>query len=318
VNLAYQAMRDTAMSGRNLQDEYQKNGYVAAATGQRNYAAARTLEFSYDDWCLAQMAMALGKTNDAALFTRSSQNFTNVFDAQTGFFRGKTAGGNFREPFDPKAVSFDDFIEANAWQYAFAVMHDVPAMIRLYGGNEAFVKKLDQLFEQDSDVGNYLIDVSGLVGQYAHGNEPCHHVAYLYDLAGAPYKTQQRVREIMLTQYDNSPEGICGNDDCGQMSAWYVWSAIGLYPLNPAAGVYLIGSPIVEKATLRLDPKFYPGGAFIIIAHHASRQNCYVQSAKLNGRPLDHAWLTQAEIAQGGTLELEMDIQPNKAWGVQK
>jgi predicted alpha-1,2-mannosidase len=317
VNLAYEAMRDTAMNGRNHQDEYQTNGYVAAVAGQRNFATARTLEFSFDDWCLAQMAKALGKTKDAEMFTRRSQNFTNVFDAQTKFFRGKTAAGNFREPFNPKAVSFDDFIEANAWQYAFAVPHDVPGMIKLYGGNEAFIKKLDALFNEDSEVDDYLIDVSGLVGQYAHGNEPCHHVAYLYDLAGAPYKTQQRVREIMLTQYDNTPEGICGNDDCGQMSAWYVWSAIGLYPLNPVGGVYLIGSPMVEKATIRLDPKFYPGGTFIIVAHNASRQNCYIQSAKLNGHPLNRAWVSQAEIVSGGTLEFEMGIQPNKSWGIE-
>ncbi len=315
VDFAYQAMRDTAMSVRNHQDEYQKLGYVPAVSGKQFYATARTLEFAFDDWCLAQMAAALGKTNDANLFTQRSQNFTNVFDAQTGFFCGKLADGNYREPFDAKAVSFDDFIEANAWQYAFAVPHDVPGMIKLYDGNEAFIKKLDRLFSEDSQVNNYLIDVSGLVGQYAHGNEPCHHVAYLYDLAGAPWKTQQRVREIMLTQYDNSPEGICGNDDCGQMSAWYVWSALGLYPLNPAGGVYQIGSPLVEKATIHLDPKIYPGGTFTIVAHHASRQNCYIQSAKLNGRLLNRAWITHKEIVRGGTLEFEMGIQPNKSWG---
>ena len=315
VNLAYQAMRDTATSSRNHQDEYQKLGYVPAATGKQFYATARTLEFSYDDWCLAQMATALGKTNDAEQFAFRSQNFTNVFDPQTEFFRGKTAAGSFRAPFNPKEVSFDDFIEANAWQYAFAAVHDVSGMIRLYGGKEPFIKKLDQLFNEDSEVDNYLIDVSGLVGQYAHGNEPCHHVAYLYDLAGAPWKTQQRVRQIMLTQYDNSPEGICGNDDCGQMSAWYVWSAIGLYPLNPVGGIYLIGSPLVEKAVIRLDPTFYPGGTFTIVAHGVSRQNCYIQSAKLNGRPLNHPWISHGEIAQGGTLEFEMGIQPNKSWG---
>jgi predicted alpha-1,2-mannosidase len=316
-NLAYQAMRDAALSARNHQQEYQKLGYVPAVTGKRYYAAARTLEFAYDDWCLAQMAEALGKTNDATLFLRRSQNFTNVFDRRTGFFRGRTAAGTFREPFNPRAVSFDDFIEANAWQYAFAVPQDVPGMIRLYGGDTAFIRKLDQLFNADSEVDNYLVDVSGLVGQYSHGNEPDQHFAYLYDLAGAPWKTQQRVRQILLTQYDNSPEGICGNDDCGQISAWYVWSALGLYPLNPVGGRYLIGSPLVEKAVIQLDPKFYPGGKFVIIAHNASRQNCYIQSAELNGKPLHRIWITHAEITSGGRLEFEMGIRPDKTWGLE-
>ncbi len=154
-----------------------------------------------------------------------------------------------------------------------------------------------------------------MVGQYSHGNEPCHHVAYLYALAGAQYKTALRVHQIALLHYDNTPEGICGNDDCGQMSAWYVWSAMGLYPVNPADGKYVIGSPLVAKATIRLDSKFYPGGKFTITAHNASNQNIYVQSAKLNGQSINRPWITHAEIARGGTLELEMGILPNKNWG---
>jgi predicted alpha-1,2-mannosidase len=319
VEAAFQAMRRTALHSRNHQDEYQKLGYVISETAKRNEATSRTLEFTYDDWCLAQMAKAMGKTEDADLFARRAQNFTNVFDPATGFFRGKTAAGSFREPFDPKAVSFDDFTEANAWQYAFAVMQDVPGMVRLYGGEKAFVAKLDQLFNEDSDVGNYLIDVSGLIGQYAHGNEPCHHVAYLYALAGAQYqyKTAQRVREIMLTQYSNTPEGMCGNDDCGQISAWFVFSALGLYPLNPASGIYVIGSPLVEKATLQLDPKYYHGGTFTIIARDVSKQNGYIKSARLNGKKLGRPWITHQEIASGGTLEFEMDILPHKDWCAQ-
>jgi len=315
AELAFQAMRDTAMSGRRGQDDYQKNGYVASEAGARRNGTAKTLEFSYDDWCIAQMAQALGKTNDAELFLKRSQNFMNVFDPATGFFRGKTAAGAFREPFDPKRISFDDFVEANAWQYAFGVLHDVPGMIKLYGGNDAFIKKLDQLFNEDSDITPYLVDISGMVGQYSHGNEPCHHVAYLYALAGAQHKTALRVHQIALLHYDNTPEGICGNDDCGQMSAWYVWSAMGLYPVNPADGKYVIGSPLVAKATIRLDSKFYPGNTFTIVAHNASNQNIYVQSAKLNGQSINRPWITHAEIARGGTLELEMGILPNKAWG---
>lgn len=317
VELAYQAMRETAMSPRNLASEYQQRGYVVSENKRRSYGTSKTLEFAFDDWCLAQIASALGKTNDAELFLQRSAYYTNVFDSGTGFFRGRTADGSWREPFNPKAVSFDDFIEANAWQYAFAVPHDVPSMIQLYGGKEKFIAKLDAMFDNDAQVDDYLVDVSGLIGQYAHGNEPCHHVAYLYNAAGAPWKTQQRVREILFTQYDDSPEGICGNDDCGQISAWYVWSAIGLYPLNPASGRYEIGSPVLEKAVIRLDPKFYPGGEFTIIARNVSRQNGYVQSAKLNGKPLNRTYITHQEIAQGGILELEMGIQPNKNWATQ-
>jgi len=312
--LAYEAMRKTAMDGRNRQDLYQKFGYVPAETGNRTEATSRTLEFAYDDWCIAQMAKALGKSEDAALFAKRAQNYTNVFDPKTGFFRGKQANGTWRDPFDPKAVSFDDYTEANAWQYTFGVPHNVPDLIRLYGGNEAFIRKLDQLFNEDSDIRNYLIDVSGLIGQYAHGNEPCHHIAYLYAPAGAQYKTAARVRQIMLTQYSNSPEGVCGNDDCGQISAWYVFSALGFYPLNPASGVYVIGSPLVEKATLQLDPNYYKGGTFTVVAHNVSRQNGYVKSAKLNGQKLERPWISHEEIARGGTLELEMDILPQKAW----
>jgi len=315
AELAYQAMRATAMSSRNWQDEYQRLGYVAAENGKGKQAASRTLEFAFDDWCVAQMARALGKTEDAEFFLKRSRSYANTFDSATGFFRGRTASGSFREPFDPKAISFDDFTEANAWQYAFSVPHDVPDMITLYGGRQAFIQKLDRLFESDSDVGNYLIDASGLVGQYAHGNEPCHNFAYLYALAGAQYKTAQRVRQIMLTQYDNTPEGLDGNDDCGQISAWYVWSAIGLYPVNPDDGIYVIGSPLVEKATLKLDRRYYGGGSFTMVAADASKQNSYVQSAKLNGKVLDRPWITHAELVKGGLLELKMGILPNKSWG---
>jgi predicted alpha-1,2-mannosidase len=321
AELAFQAMKQTATNARNRQDLYQKYGYVPAETGKRTEATSRTLEFTFDDWCIAQMAKALGKSEDAAFFAQRAQNYTNVFDSATGFFRGKQADVTWRGPFNPKAVSFDDYTEANAWQYTFGIQHDVPGMMALYGGPKAFVAKLDGLFNEDSAVANYLIDVSGLMGQYAHGNEPCHHVAYLYALAGAQSKTAYRVRQILFTQYANAPDGLCGNDDCGQISAWYVWSALGLYPVNPASGVYVIGSPLFEKATLHLDPVHYKecqGGQFTIIAHNASRQNGYIKSAKLNGQPLAHPWVTHEEIARGGTLEFEMDIQPNlKLWAEQ-
>jgi predicted alpha-1,2-mannosidase len=321
AKLAFEAMTNTALSGRNRQDEYQRFGYVPWVK-DKTEAVSRTLEFAYDDWCIAQMAKALGKTGDEKLFASRAENYKNVWDPKTKFFRAKNPDGSFHEPFDPKEVAATDgddasgsYSEADAWQYMFSVFHDTPGLIQLYGGDSEFIKRLDQFFNEDSDMTHWRIDVTGLVGQYAHGNEPDQHTPYLYALAGAQYKTARRVREIELTQYDDTPEGICGNDDCGQISAWYVWSAIGLYPLNPANGIYVIGSPLVEKAVIQLNPKFYKGRTFTIIAHNASTQNCYVQSAKLIGKPLDQPWITYEEIVEGGTLELEMDILPNKNWG---
>jgi predicted alpha-1,2-mannosidase len=318
AELAYKAMFDTATAGRNRQDEYQQLGYVPWVDG-KTAATSMTLEFGYDDWCIGQMAKALGKTKDAERFFARSNGYTNLWDPKTQFFRSKNADGSFREPFDPKEIDHNDlatgdYTEANAWQYMFAVMQDVPAMINLYGGNQAFVRRLDQLFNEDSDMNHWRSDVTGLIGQYAHGNEPCHHVAYLYALAGAQDKTAQRVHEIMLTQYDNTPEGLDGNDDCGQISAWYVFSAIGLYPVNPANGIYVIGCPLVEKATIQLDPRYSKGSTFTVIAHNVSNQNIYIKTARLNGKSLERPWITHDEIMAGGTLELEMDILPNRAW----
>lgn len=326
AELAFEAMTNTAMNGRRRQNEYQKYGYVPWVKG-KGAATSSTLEFAYDDWCIAQLAKALGHTDAAELFTKRSENYKNVWDPKTQFFRSPQPDGTFQEPFDPKEVARGNdgangyYTEADAWQYMFFVPQDVPGMIQLYGGNQAFIHRLDQFFNEDSDMTNWRIDVTGLVGQYAHGNEPDEQCPYLYALAGAQYKTAQRVREIQLTQYDNSPEGLDGNDDCGQISAWYVWSAIGLYPVNPASGIYVIGSPLVQKAVIHLDPKFYKGGTFTISVHSntqyapAARMDNYIQSAKLNGEPLNRPWITHEEIANGGTLELEMGILPNKAWG---
>lgn len=317
AHLALQAMINTAMGHQKRQDEYNKLGWIPWVKGQGS-STAQTLELSYDDWCIAQMAKALGDTKDYELFSARTQNYKNVWDPTTHFFRAKNADGTYNPEFNPKEVAYHNdvadgyFTEANAWQYMFAVQQDVPGMIQLYGGNEAFVNKLDELFNQDSDMVHWRVDVSGLIGQYAHGNEPCHHIAYLYTLAGAPWKTQRFVRQIELTQYNDTQDGICGNDDCGEISAWYVWSVLGLYPVNPADGVYVIGSPLVEKAVIQLDPKNHPGGTFTIVAHNVSRQNCYVESARLNGEPLQHPWITHADVAAGGTLELEMGLLPNK------
>ena len=312
--LALKAMQDAATSERNTPPNYEQLGYVAADGPQDHQATSRTLEYSFDDWCIARMAEAMGEPDVTQRFDRRASFYKNVFDPAVGFFRGKTSDGTWRGPFEPKAINFADFTEANAWQYAFAIQQDVDAMVTLYGGKEKFIAKLDDCFDQETDLRHPLVDVTGLMGQYAHGNEPCHHLPYLYALVGAQDRTAQRVRQIMATQYDDTPFGLCGNDDCGQMSAWYVFSAIGLYPVNPADGRYVIGSPIVRSATLSLDPKFATGKSFTVFAPKASSQNVYVQSAKLNGKPLDRPWVTHAEIVAGGTLELDMGMLPMHLW----
>ncbi|MGN6627355.1 MAG: GH92 family glycosyl hydrolase, partial [Tepidisphaeraceae bacterium] len=313
ANLALQAMQDSALKARNCPDDYEKLGYVASLPPKNRQAASRTLEYSYDDWCIAQMATALGKKDVADHFAKRSQYFLNLFDPSTGFFRGRTANGAWTEHFDPKAVDFNNYTEANAWQYTFFAPHDLPALLKLYG-REGFIQKLDECFNQESDIHHAASDVTGLVGQYSHGNEPCHNMAYLYALAGAQDKTAWHVREIMRLLYDDTPEGLCGNDDCGQMSAWYVWSAIGLYPANPADGRYVIGSPMVPSATIRLNPKYASAKTFTIVAKDVSAQNLYVKSATLNGKPLDRPWVTHDEIMHGGTLQLQMSMLPTRLW----
>ncbi len=330
AELAYQAMKDTAMNGRRRQDEYQKYGFVPwtpAGAPRSGAATSRTLDFAYDDWCVGQMAKMLGKTNDAEFFLKRSQSYRNIWDPKTQFFRSPKPDGTYQEPFDPLQVARHAnvadgyYTEADAWEYMFSVPHDVPGLIQLYGGNGPFINKLDEFFNQDSEIHDWRIDVTGLIGQYSHGNEPDEQYAYLYALAGAPYKTAARVRDIQLTQYDNSPEGLDGNDDCGQISAWYVWSALGLYPVNPAGGVYVIGSPLVQKAVIHLDPKYYKGSTFTIIVNSntqyapAAKMDNYIQSATLNGQPLNRPWITHDELVNGGTLELTMGVIPNKEWG---
>ena len=310
---AYQAMRDTSMQDRNLLGEYRKRGYVPSAP--QNQSVSRTLEYAYDDWCVARMAQLMGKEDDAKLFAQRAQNYRNVFDSSIGFMRGKKADGTWRSPFDRREMIADDFTEATSWNYTWFVPHDMPGLIGLLGGDQVTIAKLDQMFGEDSTLLAAVPDMTGLIGQYVHGNEPCHHVAYLYSYAGAPWKTQERIRQVMTTLYTNKVDGICGNDDCGQMSAWYVLSALGFYPVNPAASVYVLGSPLVDRATIHLDGKYYKGRSFTIVAENNSPKNLYVQSALLNGRPLLRSWITHAELVAGGELVLKMGAEPNKTWG---
>lgn len=313
---AYQAMRDTAMQNRNGLADYRKLGYVASEPGRQ--ATSWTLEYAYDDWCLARMAEALGHADDAKIFYERAANYRTLFDGRTGFMRGRKADGTWRTPFDSHGSVNDEYTEADAWQYAFSVQHDVPGLIKLYGGDAPFLAKFDAMLVENSSYHPFIPDITGMIGQFAQGDEQCHHVSYLPSYAGAAWETQKLVREVMTKFYSDTPAGQCGNDDCGQMSAWYVFSALGFFPANPASGDYVLGSPLVSKAVLHLDPAYYKqakGHTFTLIAENNSAKNMYIQSATLNGKPLTHSWFSHTDLAAGGELRLVMGPTPNIAWG---
>jgi predicted alpha-1,2-mannosidase len=316
---AYKAMHDTSMQDRgwNFMKEYRDRGYIPTSKTEGKQSVSRTLEYAYDDWCVAQMAGQLGKKDDAALFAKGAQNYRNVFNTKIGFVCGKYADGTWRVPFDPRELVWPDYTEATSWNYTWFAPQDVQGLIELMGGDEKFIAKLDKMYAENSGLLANIPDLTGLIGQYVHGNEPCHHIPYLPNYAGAPWKTQERVRQIMKTLYNNTPSGCCGNDDCGQMSAWYVLSAMGFYPVSPASGVYVLGSPAVDKATIHLDPKYQKGGQFTITAENNSPTNIYIQSATLNGKPLTRSWISHAELVAGGELVLKMGDKPNPDWGKQ-
>ncbi len=288
---------------------------------ERRQAVAVTLENSYDDWCLAQMAKALGKTADYDYFIKRAQNYKNLWNPAIGFMAPKTDDGNWVAGFDPKLGGGpggrDYFAEVNSWIYSFNVQQDPAGLIELMGGREKFNAKLDQLFEEQygaESKWNFLAqfpDMTGLVGNYAQGNEPSFHIPYLYDFSGEPWKTQQRVRQMMDVWYTDGPMGIPGDDDGGATSSWYVLSAMGFYPVTPGSPVYEIGSPIFSETRLTLGN----GKVFNIRAQGVSAQNKYIQSAMLNGKPLDKPWFLHSDIANGGTLALVMGPKPNKKWG---
>jgi putative alpha-1,2-mannosidase len=287
-------------------------GYIPA--DWENESVSKTLEYAYDDWCIARMAEELGETIDERDYDNRALYYRNVFDPGTGFMRGKLSDGTWKEPFSPRFSSHrqDEYTEGTAWQYSWFVPHDVQGLIDLMGGRDAFIVKLDELFDQSSEIEGTSAspDISGLIGQYAHGNEPSHHIAYLYCYAGAPWKTQERVRQITDTLYGTTPEGLPGNEDCGQMSAWYILSAIGFYPVNPAEGFYVIGTPHHEHVSIDVGQ----GKAFTVQAQGTSSTNKYIQSATLNGTPLERCYITHAEIAAGGRLVFTMGDVPNINW----
>ena len=313
---AYEAMKATMMQDERGLNFYKKYGYIPY--NLLDESVTITLEYAYDDWCVAQMAKALGKNDDYQFFLKRSQAYQHLFDPKTGFMRGKSEDGKtWNEPFDPKHSNHrehTDYTEGNAWQHSWFVPHNVDNLIALHGSNEVFAKRLEQLFTESSEItgNNVSADISGLIGQYAHGNEPSHHIAYMFNHAGQPWRTQYWVRHILDTQYNTTPNGLSGNEDCGQMSAWYVFSSMGLYPMNPASGEYEIGSPIFEKATINLEGR----KTFVIEAQNVSDKNFYIQSATLNGIEFNQTAITHGQILKGGVLHFVMGPQPNKNWGI--
>ncbi len=311
ANLAFEALKASAMQDIRGTNFYREFGYIPY--DKDGQSVTKTLEYAFDDWCIAQMAKALGRDDDYQLFMQRAQSYRPLFDASTGFMRAKLSNGEWKAPFDPQFSdhNFDvaEYTEGNAWQHSWFVPQDVKGLIELHGGAAPFIAKLDSLFTVSSEIRgeNASADISGLIGQYAHGNEPSHHIAYLYAYAGAHWKTQERARNIMETQYNSRPDGLCGNEDCGQMSAWYVFSAMGFYPANPASGIYILGCPMFEKVKIPLGEE----KAFELAVKNYGQP--YIQSATINGQPLGRPYITHAELMAGASLELVMGPNPNQS-----
>lgn len=313
ADYALQAMVDSASYGPyDGIAQYMQLGYVPI--DEEGEAASKTLEYAFDDWTIARMAQAMGRNDVATAFGKRAANWRNAFDPDTGFMRARKRDGSFREPFDPTASGYGtDYTEGNAWQYSWYVPHDIAGLAAAHGGESQLLARIDQVFDAkvDPKIFEHMEDITGLIGWYAHGNEPSHHVAYLYAYAGQPWRTQARLGHIMSTQYAPRPDGLAGNDDLGQMSAWYVFTALGFYPVAPGSNQYVIGRPFLPRATLNLPN----GKRFTVIAQGLDEAHHYIGNATLNGKPLQRAYLSHEEILAGGELRFVMQAQPNKTWG---
>ena len=293
---------------------YKKNGYipynVTDKYNSENWSLSRTLEYAFDDFCIAEMAQKMGKTELANEFYKRSQNYRNVFNPATGFMQPIDDKGVFQPNFNPDEYTAH-ICESNAWHYFWSVQHDIKGLVSLTGGQDKFVAKLDSMFTY-IPAGNEELPIfsTGMIGQYAHGNEPSHHVIYLYNKVRQPWKTQKYAAQVMHELYFNAPAGLCGNEDCGQMSAWYVFSAMGFYPVNPVSGEYEIGTPLFPEMRLNLDN----GKTFTVLAPNVSRENIYIQSVKVNGQPYDKSYITHQQIMDGATVEFVMGNQPGEIW----
>ena len=307
VEKAFEAMKHSAMQDKLGLESYKKFGFIPVE--KESESVSKTLEYAYDDWTIAQMAKTLEKENEYKIFIQRAQNYKNVFDPERQFMRGRFKNTWFA-PFDPYEVNFN-YTEANAWQYSFYVPQDISGFINLLGGKQALENQLDKLFTAKNETsGRDQADITGLIGQYAHGNEPSHHMAYLYNFVNKPFKTQEKVRQILTELYQNLPDGISGNEDCGQMSAWYIFSSLGFYPVTPGSNQYIIGSPLFAKATINLEN----GKSFLIQAKNSSSENKYIKSVQLNGKNYEFSYINHQDIINGGNLVFEMTHQPTN-WG---
>ncbi len=311
-NLAFEAVKTSSERGDKGANWIQDGGYIPS--DKEHESVAKGLEYALSDWSIAQFAKALGKSGDYQKYTKRGQAYRHYFDPDTQFMRGKMADGTWREPFNPSLSQHrsDDYCEGVAWQYIWLVPQDVEGLISLFGGDGPFLKKLDELFTTNAQLeGQVSADITGLIGLYCQGNEPDHHVIYLFPYAGEQWKSAKWARQSMKEFYKDDPNGLSGNEDCGQMSAWYVLSALGFYQVNPVSGCYVFGSPLFEKATIRL-----PGGkTFTISAVGNSAENIYIQSAELNGKPYTKSYIAYRDIMRGGQLTFRMGPEPNKSFG---
>jgi predicted alpha-1,2-mannosidase len=307
VEKAFTAMKHSATRDKLGLDSYKNFGFIPVE--KESESVSKTLEYAYDDWSIAQMAKSLGKENDYKTYSERAQYYKNVFDPSTQFMRGRFRNTWF-SPFDPYEVNFN-YTEANSWQYSFYVPQDISGFIKLLGGKQQLENQLDKLFTaEDKTSGSHQVDITGLIGQYAHGNEPSHHMAYLYDFVNKPFKTQEKVRQILTELYTNTPDGISGNEDCGQMSAWYIFSSLGFYPVTPGSNQYIIGSPLFEKATINLEN----GKVFTVEVKNNSSENKYIKSVKLNGNNYEFSYINHSDIINGESLVFEMTNKPS-TWG---
>ncbi len=310
--LAYEAMKNSAMLDERGLGYLKQYGYIPY--DKEPEGLSKCMEYAIADWTIAQVAKQMGKTEDYDYFLNRSKAYKHYFDKETGFVRGLSSDGKFRPNFNPfESVHRDnDYTEGNAWQYTWLVPHDIQGLMDLFGSKEAFVSKLDSLFVVEGSLGDHASpDISGLIGQYAHGNEPSHHVLYMYPYIGQPWKTADKVRQVLSELYHDQPAGLSGNEDVGQMSAWYILSALGFYQVEPAGGKYIFGSPIVNSAVVKVKD----GKTFNITAKNNSAANKYIQSVTLNGQPYDKYYIDFKDIEAGGTLEFVMGDKPSDTWG---
>lgn len=306
TELAFKALKESSMLPERGMEHRIEYGFIPA--DKMTEAIAYDMEYAIADWAVAQAAQKLGKQDDYEYFLKRSKSYKNYFDASTGFMRGKMLDGSWRTPFSPYASSHreDDYCEGNAWQYTWLVPHDVEGLVECFGSKEAFVNKLDSLFLADGDMGEASSpDISGLIGQYAHGNEPSHHTVYLYTLVGQPWKTADRIKEILHTMYTDQPDGLSGNEDVGQMSAWYILSSFGFYQVEPAGGKFVFGYPNFDKVEIAV-----PAGKFVIERENKGQQNNYIQGIVFNGTEYKKPWIEYADIMKGGELKFLMGDEP--------